>query len=435
MRRTTDFQVYMPSIGTRKYYNKIDHSESGIKKTLRFRIWKSLRVFRRDDVKFSIKVGLGAVAISVLAYIPMTQPFFYHWRLEWCLATYMFVCNMTVGAANGRILPRLIGTGIGALLAIAGWVASDDNPYILAFLGWVVSLGCFFVMLVLEQGPMSRFMLLTYNLSVLYSYSLSIDDLDDDDDEGGVNPQIWDIVLHRLIAVSLGIIWGLFITQAVWPISARRKFKAGLSLLWLRMSLIWKRGPFSILIDNDLKPSYLSITEELKLRAFCEALNTLRENAESEFMLRGPFPTESYDLLLRCTRRMLDHFHGLSVVIARETKATPGEAEILRYTSNEREQLARRVSHLFSVLASSVKLEYPLNDVLPDITHTRDRLLAKVYRFRQDAEKRELTTDEDFELLYCYALVTGQIGNEIGTASREIGKLFGTLDEDILMLR
>lgn len=49
-----------------------------------------------------------------------------------------------------------------------------------------------------------------------------------------------------------------------------------------------------------------------------------------------------------------------------------------------------------------MKLEYPINDSLPNIEHTRDRLLAKVFEFRANAVGNELATDEDFELLYAY---------------------------------
>jgi len=49
-----------------------------------------------------------------------------------------------------------------------------------------------------------------------------------------------------------------------------------------------------------------------------------------------------------------------------------------------------------------MKLEYPINDSLPNIEHTRDRLLAKVFDFRAHAIGKGLATDEDFELLYAY---------------------------------
>jgi hypothetical protein len=50
-----------------------------------------------------------------------------------------------------------------------------------------------------------------------------------------------------------------------------------------------------------------------------------------------------------------------------------------------------------------MKLEYPLSDVLPSVDHARDRLLARIYRYRQDQEVSLLTTDEDSSLLYAYS--------------------------------
>lgn len=49
-----------------------------------------------------------------------------------------------------------------------------------------------------------------------------------------------------------------------------------------------------------------------------------------------------------------------------------------------------------------MKLEFPLNEALPSIDHTRDRLLAKIFRFRKEEKDSIGATDEDFELLYAY---------------------------------
>lgn len=49
-----------------------------------------------------------------------------------------------------------------------------------------------------------------------------------------------------------------------------------------------------------------------------------------------------------------------------------------------------------------MKLEFPMNGALPSVHHTRDRLLAKIFRFRQEEKEIVGATDEDFELLYAY---------------------------------
>lgn len=38
------------------------------------------------------------------------------------------------------------------------------------------------------------------------------------------------------------------------------------------------------------------------------------------------------------------------------------------------------------------------------IEHTRDRFLAKVFDFRNNVDRKDVATDEDYELLYAYGM-------------------------------
>ncbi|KAL2382616.1 hypothetical protein RJZ90_003121 [Blastomyces dermatitidis] len=401
---------------------------------LRYRVWKALRIFRRDETKFSIKVGAGAALYALPAFLPSTRPFYSYWRGEWGLLSYMLVCSMTIGASNTTGFARFFGTTFGAICAYIAWKITNGNVFALAFIGWVMAFGTAYLILVKSQGPMGRFIVLTYNLTVLYAYSLSRDDVDNGEDEGGATPIVLNIAVHRVVSVLSGIIWGIIITRLIWPISARRKLKDGLSLLWLWMSVIWKREPLSTMTDGKSAIAYFTPREKLELQRFLVRLETLYTSARSEFELRGPFPDTTYIALLSRTRRMLDAIQAMNLEIMKNLTASEGEAAMLAYTLPQRMQLSARISHLLSVVASSMKLEYPLNDSLPEIEHSRDRLLARLHRFRQDTTVSRLTTNEDYALLYAYVLVTGQLGNEIMTIIGELSKLFGILDEDILKL-
>ena len=226
-----------------------------------------------------------------------------------------------------------------------------------------------------------------------------------------------------------------------------------------------------MLLGGDIPNTYLDIREEFDLHQYLSRLESLRASAAAEVDLRGPFPDSAYSNVLRRTGAMLDAFHAMNVMIMKNQRATKGEAEILRYTVSERAQLSTRISHLFqgnpilsdanfmaeqlAVLASSIKLEYPLNEALPNTDHARDRLLAKIFHFRKENQEDIGSGDEDFELLYAYgkpseifksqepswktnvntALVTGQLANEITHVGKEIENLFGVLDEEMLELR
>ena len=312
------------------------------------RLWNAMTVFRRDDTKFAIKVGAGAALYAMFSFIVVTRPFYARWRGEWGLLSYMLVCSMTIGASNTTGYSRFLGTCLGAVCAIVAWDVSNANPFVLAFLGWCMSFWTAYIIVGKGRGPMGRFIMLTYNLSALYAYSLCVKDNEDDDDEGGVHPIISEIAGHRVVAVLSGCIWGLIITRIVWPISAREKLKDGLSLLWLRMGLIWKRDPLMTLTEREIPNRYMNLREEFELQQYLSTLEKLQVSAKSEFELKGPFLEKEYGTILKSTSRMLDAFHAMNVVILKDLEASKGEAALLQATARERAQLCSRISHLFS---------------------------------------------------------------------------------------
>jgi hypothetical protein len=230
---------------------------------------KSLRFLTREDVLFGIKVGIGAILWAMFAFIPATRPVYQHWRGEWGLLSYMIVVGMTTGASNTTGSSRFIGTLIGGACACVAWSLSLTNPWLLELCTCIMALGNFYVILVLKKAPLGRISLLAYNVIVLYAYSLSQEVDDDDDDEGGIDPLIFEITYHRVVAVTLGILWGILFCRLLWPISGRRKFREGLSVLYLQLGLIWKRGPLAALLDNnDDVPDFMQEGEQIALRRY-----------------------------------------------------------------------------------------------------------------------------------------------------------------------
>ena len=359
----------------------------------------------------------------------------------------------------------------------------------MALFGFLMAYWTAYIIVGKGKGPMGRFIMLTYNLSALYAYSLSVadqqgrEDQDEEDGTKGHRPLIFAIALHRVVAVLSGCIWGLIVTRMIWPISARDKIRDGLSLLWLRMGMVWRRDPLSVFLQSGDRGEneYMHLREEMQFTRFLSALRSLVEAAKSEFELRGPFPAATYNRILDSTGRMLDAFHAMNVVILKDLKASGGEERLLRATEKERKQLGARIGHLFGVLASSMKICYPVLGGGPGadgeqgmatvgmLEGVRDRLLAKVFVIRKqtrgengrlvaglevpareqqeeaDGEVQGDTRldegdeapvkDADFGLLYTYALVTGQLGVEIRQILSEIEDLFGVLDDDFLRLQ
>ncbi|KAG9786157.1 hypothetical protein KCU88_g2278, partial [Aureobasidium melanogenum] len=401
------------------------------------KIYHAASILRDEDIKFAIKVGFGAMLYALPSFLSSTRPAYSHWRGEWGLLSYMLVCSMTIGASNTTGYSRVLGTCLGATLAVVAWEISHQNPIVLAFLGFCMAYWTAYIIIGRGKGPKGRFIMLTYNLVALYAYSLaSLDDDDGDDEEdSGRNPLIVTIAWHRVVAVTSGCIWGLIITRVIWPISARQKLKDGLSLLWLRMGMIWKRDPLATLTEGVHPDRYMNLREEFYLQRFLAKLQSMAETAKSEFEFRRPFPHATYARILKATEQMLGAFHAMNEVILKDLNVSPGEEALLKATVKERAELCGRISHLFSVLASSMKLEYSIpSDALPNIDHTRDRLLAKIFAYRASDAQEQTTSDEDYSLLYTYALVTGQLNLGIQAVLKEVESLFGVLDEEALRL-
>jgi len=264
---------------------------------------------------------------------------------------------MTVGASVNTSIQRIVGTLEGGVISLIAWYIAGDNPYVLAFFGWLVSAGSFYCVVELNQGAQGRFVLLTYNLIILYTYATS---QSAPTGTGVRSAPVLLVSLRRVVAILVGCCWGVLVTRLIWPISARRKIRTGLSLLYLRCSLIWRKAPVPVTFGETnhqeaLNP-YMDLRDETKLRTYSDSLDAIRISAESEFKLRGPFATDSFKALLESANRALDALHALNVVIEKDNKASPGEAAILRYTTDEREELARRISHLFSGTVSLIQV-------------------------------------------------------------------------------
>ncbi|KAH7326278.1 60S ribosomal protein L19 [Stachybotrys elegans] len=405
---------------------------------------KVLRFLAKEDILFGIKVGIGAILWAQFAFIPATRPIYEHWRGEWGLLSFMIVVGMTTGAANTSGTARFLGTLMGGTCACLSWLLAFENPYLLALFGWLVALGSFYLILVVKNGPLGRICLLAYNVIVLYAYSLSQKVDDDDDDEGGAHPFIFNITYHRVVAVTLGILWGMIVCRVLWPISGRRKFREGLAVLYLQLGLIWKRGPLGVMLHSKTTLDYMREGEQAALQRYAFKLESLRDSAKSEFELRGPFPYESYGRIMNSTKNILNGFYAMRLISQKRLTLSDGERDLIEFVEPERQLLCQRICHVFQVLASCIMLEYPLTDAIPTVDNIKDRLLGKIYIFRKEHMEHQMRNggdlstiaqEQDYALMYAYTLVTAQVAAELKKVRLEIEMLFGVLNEEALLLQ
>jgi hypothetical protein len=120
---------------------------------------------------------------------------------------------------------------------------------------------------------------------------LTLDVDDDDDDEGGLDPIITSIALHRIVAVCAGVTWGMFITSYIWPISARHDIRVGLSELYLHLGWFFRTNKESLKMGGNKASDNVNGGPMERVDSLVEnsPMSRIRPflNAEQELALQG----------------------------------------------------------------------------------------------------------------------------------------------------
>lgn len=415
---------------------KEQYGLSGLKKEYSGRweygLWRMSKVLKRTDVQFGIRVGLGAAFLAVFAYLGDTKEIFITWRGEWALTVYCIMMNRSVGGTSLTVKWRIIGTLLGCYTAYVIWMITDANVFALSFTGFLISIPSFYIILYWKQNQsFGRFILLAYNLTALYSYSMLQKD-SEDDKEGGENPLISEIAFHRFVAVSVGIVWALSMAMFFLPTSARARLKRGLPILWLRLGVIWNSDPLEYDPETMHLVGFKAEEGTNKLLAECE---TLLKHAPLEVRLKGPFPVSAYTKLIRETSSILDAFQNLDLLIKVDTTLSLNEEYVLKYIAAERDEVEHRIFLVFYMLASTMRLGFPLPSKPASIEHAKDRLLYKLHEIRGLQGQNGISLkNADFVLLYSYILVASAVSERLENIQNQIKELLGEISEDKFQL-
>lgn len=414
-------------------------------RSLGYKIWKLSKFTRSNDFQFGFRVGIGALILGSLAFSDYTRHVFIEYRGEWGLVTYAIIMNKSLGGTAMTVKWRFLGTFIGALLAYTVWTCFYPNVILMSLFGLIVSVPCFDIILNWKaNNPFGRFILLTYNLTVLYSYTMSLQDgspSDGDDWEGGSGkPIIREIAFHRYAAVSFGVFWALLVTTTLLPVTARDRLKKGLAVVWLRMGLIWKKGPLCIEKNAYQQDRLQGLHGLPECHAIVGELRVLLKQAPMEMRMKGPFPLESYSKLISGTESILDSYENINSLIDMDPLLNPVESIVLQNLREEMKELQDRVFLIFYMLASAVKLGLPLASDPATTENAMMKMLIKLADVRRTVEARKELgknaglKNDDFVLFYTYCLVTNSIVHQLDNLMEEVITLFGKIDEETLDL-
>lgn len=414
-----------------------------IKQTL----WEVGKRLAERDTKYAFKAGMATAMLAAPAFFDATRPIFVENWGDWALVSFFIVISPTIGATNYLSLQRVLGTLFGAAVAAGIFSLCPDAPVLLSVFGFFFSLPCFYYGLSNPQYlAASRFVLLTYNLSCLYSYNLRQKDI-----------SVLDIALHRAIAVIVGVIWAAFVSRFWWPAEARRELGKALSEFCLNMGWLYTR----LVASNSFAPEYHaadgnedaanadldevallhvhsqrtrlnnSVKEfmamELHLQIKLIELQGLLAQTQHEPRLKGPFPVTLYRGVLTSLQTILDKLHSMRCVTTREEWYTSVRQDFIIPVNKERHEMVGNIILSLSILSSAFRLKAPLPPYLPPVEKARQRLVDAIRKL--DVVKNRDVKGSRQLLFFAYALTMKGVTEELESLGRTLQTAFGVIGQ------
>ncbi|CAE7150897.1 unnamed protein product [Rhizoctonia solani] len=411
-------------------------------------IWALGQFLRQPEIKYSIKTGMAVAALAAPAFIESTRETFVEYRGEWALISCFVVLSPTVGGTNFLSLHRIMGTLIGATVAVVVFTLFKHQPVILVLCSFLYSLPCFYYIVNYPQYATSgRFVLLTYNLTCLFSYN-SRDD----------NVPVLTVAQHRATAVTIGVVWAFFVSKYWWPFEARRELGRVLSEFCLNIGWFYQclvssysvhpsvlqkiasgKGDSLIKLgdgqhDEDMNyPTHLraSIKEfmamELHLQLKLIELQGLLEQTQNEPRLKGPFPVALYRTILTSLQSTLDMLHSLRCATTQEDWYTVVRRQFIIPVNAERRDMVGNVLLYFSTLSGAFQLKTPLPPYLPPAEQARKKLVDAVRQL--DIVKNKDIKASKHLLFFAYVILMSGVIKELEFLGRTLQEAFGVIGE------
>lgn len=407
---------------------------------VKYSLWAIGARMKERDIKFALKAGMATAILAAPAFSDATRPFFVRNWGDWALISFFVVISPTIGATNYLSLQRILGTLFGAAVAAGIYSAFPDDALVLPIFGFLFSLPCFYVAVSRPQYvSASRFVLLTYNLTCLYSYNIREKDI-----------SVSTIALHRALAVTVGVVWAALVSRFWWPSEARRELSKTLGEFCLNIGWLYTRlvasnsyspepGPqqepseeAALLVghDQDIKMKdsiHEFMAMELHLQIKLIELQGLLAQTQHEPRLKGPFPVQLYRGVLTSLQTILDRMHSMRCVTTKEEWHKNVRRDFIIPVNKERREMVGNIILSFTLLASAFRLKAPLPPYLPPAERARQRLVEAI-RNLEVVKNREVKASRQL-LYFAYAMTMQGVTQELETLGKKCQDAFGVIGQ------
>ncbi|KAG2365373.1 hypothetical protein BDR07DRAFT_1398873 [Suillus spraguei] len=383
-------------------------------------LWDLGGILKERKLKYAFKVGMSTAMLAAPAFFNATRPIFMDYKGEWALISTNFLSTH-----------RVLGTLFGAGAAAGIYSLFPENVIVLSIFGFFFSVPCFYYIVATpEYATTGRFVLLTYNLTCLYSYNARQADV-----------SVIDIALHRSAAVIAGVLWAAIVSRFWWPSEARRELSRELgdfclNIGWLYTHLVAANSGVpretettSLLPKSAKAKLSKSIQEfmamELHLQIKLIELQGLLDQTQHEPRLKGPFPIALYRVMLASLQTILDRLHSMRCVTTREEWITSVRRDFILPVNKERRDMVGNIILYFSTLASAFRLKAPLPPFLPPAEESRERLVNAIRKL-DIVRNRDVKASRQL-LFFAYALTMKGVTQELEYLGRTLQTVFGVI--------
>ncbi|WVF67567.1 hypothetical protein IAT40_002325 [Kwoniella sp. CBS 6097] len=404
------------------------------------------------DMKYAIKTGLGGAILAAPAYTEAGRPIFLHYRGEWALIAYLAAISQTVGQTNWLSLARVVGTIIGGTVAVIAFKLFPGDNIALPIFGFFFSIPCYYVITQMpDYSNAGRFILLTYNLSCLYTYNVG----------SRINLTVEQIAVQRSAAVIIGVLWAAAVSRWWWPFTARKELRLGLSDFCLDLSYLYSKlvktyskgaqdeqddahdgtaddaeaGEGSPLLSGgkDWQPHGSQCVRqfmamEMHLQTQLVTLRGLLAQTKNEPRLKGPFAFAFYNEVLLSCERMLDRLHSMRCVTTRSEWDQAMREEFVVPVNKERREMAGNVILYFYTLSAGFRTRTPLPPYLPPAEQARQTLVQAIRNL--DVVRRRSVRGGGRHLLYfAYATAMQEVIAELNYLGMMMQEAYGVISQ------
>ncbi|KAI9269284.1 Fusaric acid resistance protein-like-domain-containing protein [Phascolomyces articulosus] len=394
---------------------------------LMLNIWAFTQLLKQQTIRYAIKATVGAIILATPLFLKSTGPWLRQWRMEWALITLMVVMNPTIGATNVIAVYRIFSTLLGVFAAALFYNLFPANIYILPILTWLFSIPNFWIILHHKHGKIGQFTLLAYNLVMLSKYN--------DRETNRITVEL--LAWQRFVAIIVGVLFGLFMSSYVWPYEARTELRKSLSDLLIQLGWVYRKllavyvqppdvQSLSIRQERDIATqNFMAL--ELKIQRSLSELAVLLSHAPNEFRLKGPFPVESYRLMLRSCRNIADKFLAMRTVIFKDAWIEQVHQDFILPVNKERREMAGDILLYFYLLASALRLKTPLPPTLPPAKPAWERLLKRLRELPVVRSQQMVELDNIYMFYYAYVTMMEDVIRELDKMGDCMKELFGSL--------